>query len=93
MKKIAAGEFKAKCLAIMDEVSQTGEPILVTKRGKPVVRVTAPTEPASRKIDVNSIFTSLRGLVKVVGDPNELVGPIVPLDEWNISKPDWSLDK
>lgn len=36
---IAAGEFKAKCLHVLDEVSKTHEPVTVTKRGKPVARV------------------------------------------------------
>ncbi len=36
-----AGEFKAKCLALLDEVSITGEELIVTKRGKPVAKVTA----------------------------------------------------
>ena len=39
MKQIAAGEFKAQCLAIMDQVSRSGEPIVVTKHGKPAVVV------------------------------------------------------
>ena len=38
-RMIAAGEFKARCLALLDEVATTGIPILVTKRGKPVARV------------------------------------------------------
>ena len=33
-----AGEFKAKCLALLDEVSITGEELIVTKRGKPVAK-------------------------------------------------------
>lgn len=39
MSVIAAGEFKAKCLHILDEVNKTREPVTVTKRGKPVARV------------------------------------------------------
>lgn len=39
MSVIAAGEFKAKCLHILDEVKKTREPVTVTKRGKPVARV------------------------------------------------------
>lgn len=39
MSIIAAGEFKAKCLHILDEVNKTREPVTVTKRGKPVARV------------------------------------------------------
>lgn len=36
MQTISASEFKAKCLRLMDEVNKTGEPILITKNGKPV---------------------------------------------------------
>ena len=90
MKTMKAGEFKAKCLSVLDQVNETGEPVLITKRGKPVARVTAPMEPMSRKTDVDSIFGSLRGLVTIVGDPDDLVGPIVPEEEWEHLKPDWS---
>lgn len=38
-RTIGAGEFKAKCLALLDEVAATGDEIIVTKRGKPVARV------------------------------------------------------
>lgn len=38
-RTIGAGEFKAKCLALLDDVA-AGEEIIVTKRGKPVARVT-----------------------------------------------------
>ncbi len=39
-REITATEFKAKCLSLLDEVARTGESIIVTKRGKPVARVT-----------------------------------------------------
>ena len=39
MREIKASEFKAKCLKLIDEVNETGEAIIITKRGKPVVRV------------------------------------------------------
>jgi prevent-host-death family protein len=38
-RTLAAGELKAKCLALLDEVAE-GEEIIVTQRGKPVARVT-----------------------------------------------------
>jgi len=45
---VAAGEFKAKCLQILDEVQRTGQPVTVTKRGKPVARVVpVPAEPGA----------------------------------------------
>lgn len=48
MRTIKASEFKAKCLALMDEVERTGEPVLVTKNGRPVAEL-RPHRPAARK--------------------------------------------
>ncbi|MGH7298625.1 MAG: type II toxin-antitoxin system Phd/YefM family antitoxin [Polyangiaceae bacterium] len=39
MKTIAAGRFKATCLQLMDRVAETGEPVEITKRGKPLARL------------------------------------------------------
>jgi prevent-host-death family protein len=36
---MSAGEFKSRCLKVMDEVQKTGIEIVVTKRGRPVVRI------------------------------------------------------
>ena len=47
MKVIKAAEFKAKCLSLMDEVAATGEPLVITKRGKRVARLVP--EPKGRK--------------------------------------------
>ena len=44
---IRASEFKAKCLALLDEVAETQETLVVTKRGKPVARVLPAEEPQS----------------------------------------------
>ena len=38
-QQIAAGEFKAKCLGLLDEVEKTRKEIVITKRGRPVARV------------------------------------------------------
>ena len=38
-RSIPAGRFKAQCLALLDEVAETGIAVVVTKRGKPVARV------------------------------------------------------
>lgn len=70
-KSIAAGKFKAECLALLDRVARTGEPLVVTKRGKPVAKV-VPIPEAKR---------SLIGSVKFHGD---IVGPI--LGEWEIDR-------
>lgn len=73
MKQIPAGEFKAKCLAIMDRVLHTGEPVVITKHGKPVVKLV----PAEKQAD--EIFGYMAGKVKIVGD---IVGPITPPEDW-----------
>lgn len=46
-RAIPAGRFKAQCLALLDEVAETGVAIVVTKRGKPVARV-VPVEGAEK---------------------------------------------
>jgi prevent-host-death family protein len=73
MKQMPAGEFKAQCLAVMDDVLQTGEPVLITKHGKPVAKLV----PADRPTD--DVFGYMAGKVKIVGD---IVGPVTPLDDW-----------
>ncbi len=61
MKEMPAGEFKAQCLAVMDQVQRSGEPVLITKHGKPVAKLV----PAPASDD--DIFGYMAGKVKVVG--------------------------
>lgn len=77
MKTIAAGAFKTNCLAIMDEVQKKRVPVLITKRGKPVAKLV----PASEEKD--EIFGYFAGKGTIVGD---IVGPIVPLEDWECLK-------
>jgi len=63
MKTIAAGQFKARCLQIMDEVGATGESIIVTKRGRPVAKLVP-----LREADPSSIFGCMRDSARIVGD-------------------------
>jgi prevent-host-death family protein len=46
-REISASEFKAKCLALLDEVAETKETLVVTKRGKPVAQIVPAEEPRS----------------------------------------------
>lgn len=39
MKTVAAAEFKAHCLALLEEVRQTRQPLVVTRHGRPVAEV------------------------------------------------------
>ena len=38
-RRVPAGEFKAKCLALFDEVEERRHTFVVTKRGRPVARI------------------------------------------------------
>jgi len=69
MKTIAAGEFKARCLALMEDVRSTRQPILITKRGKPVAKL-VPVGP-----EKDEFFDRLKGVVRIVGD---IESPIEP---------------
>lgn len=69
MKSIQAGKFKAKCLALIDEVAQTNEPLVITKHGRPVAKLL----PFDHKKDI--MDTPLKGLATFVGDI------IAPIDE------------
>jgi prevent-host-death family protein len=73
VKQMAAGEFKAQCLAIMDQVFESGEPVLITKHGKPVAKLIPAEKQAA------DIFGYMAGKTKIVGD---IVGPAVPLEDW-----------
>ncbi len=75
MRKIQAGEFKAKCLAILDEVANTHEEIVVTKHGKPVARVL----PFNTKKDMDEM--PLKGCATYIGD---VISPITV--EWEAAK-------
>ena len=63
--EITATSFKARCLALLDDVAETGAELIVTKRGKPVARVSLVDEGSS-----------LDGSVEVLVDEKELLEPV-----------------
>ena len=72
--EIPAGQFKARCLQLMEQVRTTRRPIVITKRGKPVARLLPMDEaPAGREI-----FGCMKGTVAIRGD---IVGPTG--EEWH----------
>ena len=77
MKQMRASAFKTRCLSVMKDVQATGEPVIVTKRGKPIVKV-VPVRP-----EKDDIFGFMAGEFKIVGD---IESPVVPLKQWKIMK-------
>jgi prevent-host-death family protein len=49
-REVPAGEFKAKCLALLDEVGVTGETLVITKRGRPVAKLVPADDLAPRSL-------------------------------------------
>jgi prevent-host-death family protein len=73
MKEMPAGEFKAHCLAVMDQVRATREPVVITKRGRPVAKLVPVEEKPSK------FLGRLQGVVKILGD---IESPIEPTESW-----------
>jgi prevent-host-death family protein len=76
-KTIPAGVFKAKCLAIMDEVQAKSQSVIITKHGKPVAKLVPITE------ERDDLFGFMRDKATIVGD---IVSPVFSEDEWEILK-------
>ena len=60
---VTATEFKAKCLALLDQIDQDGGTVTVTKRGKPVATVV----PAKKR-PFKSTEGILAGKIKISVD-------------------------
>jgi antitoxin (DNA-binding transcriptional repressor) of toxin-antitoxin stability system len=60
----------------MDQVAQSGSPVVVTKHGKPVVQI-IPAQP-----DANDIFGFLAGKGRIIGD----IENTIPVSDWNLPK-------
>jgi len=73
---IGAGEFKAKCLKLMDQVAAGHGHLIVTKRGKPVVKVIPVRDKPERPL-----FGYLRGSVSSQGDIVSPIGEIWHADQ------------
>jgi len=73
MKRMAAGLFKANCLAVMDEVQAKHEAIVITKRGRPVAKLVPVIT------DKDEIYNFLAGKGAVTGD---VISPAIAPQEW-----------
>ncbi len=74
--QIGAGQFKAQCLQLMDQVQQSRTEIVITKHGKPVAKLVPVEESAAQ-----SVFGYLQGTVEIVGD---IVSPLE--EDWEVEQ-------
>lgn len=74
MDEMAISEFKATCLAALERVRRTGQPLLVTRRGVPVAQVVPPPPPVKKE----SAFGAMAGEAEELGD---IVAPL-PAEDW-----------
>lgn len=77
MRSIPAGVFKAHCLTLMDDVRTTREPVLITKRGKPVAKL-VPAGKESREF-----IGRLKGVIEILGD---IESPVEPPEAWESTR-------
>ena len=74
-KTVAAPDFEAHCLALLDEVAESHEEVTIVKDGKPLAKIVPVSTPRMRTLE------ELRGSVKILGD---IVEPLD--DEWDVEK-------
>ena len=81
-RMIAAGEFKAKCLQLMDEVKHSKTRLVVTKRGDPYASVVPYTEPKPK------LFRSVIGRTPNVEIKGDIISSLpqdmtLPSESWD----------
>lgn len=77
MKYMPAGEFKARCLRVMEEVKAYRTSVVITKKGRPVAKLVPADEPAT------DVFGCMTGTAEIVGD---VEAPVVPVRAWKARK-------
>lgn len=83
MKTMPAGEFKAKCLRVMEEVRKYRTPVVITKKGKPVAKLVPPDEPKK------DVFGCMANRFTVIGDV-ESTNVFPPIEEWDMYRLPWA---
>jgi len=78
-KEVAAGAFKQRCLALIDQVAETKDEIVITKRGKPVARLVPLEEPREHE---ERLRRGWRGKARQLVSDDELIEPSSGLARW-----------
>ena len=73
---LAAAEFKARCLELMDRVKETGAEYTITKHGRPVARL-VPCRPA---VKPRRLFGSMKGTVLKFDRPTDPIDGVYDID-------------
>jgi len=76
MKEVAISEFKAKCLALLDQVQKTKKPIRITRFGKPVAEVVPPTP-----VPTSDWMGSMKDEIQILGD---ILAPANDESDWEV---------
>jgi prevent-host-death family protein len=76
METMAISKFKATCLAVLERVNKTGQPLRVTRFGKPIADIVPPSPEAPE----GDWLGSLAGTAKIRGD---IVAPSSELVHWD----------
>jgi prevent-host-death family protein len=75
MTEVSISEFKAKCLALLEEVRRTRKPLRVTRHGKPVAEINPPTVVVDRA----AWIASMKDTFEITGD---IVSPANDRSDW-----------
>jgi prevent-host-death family protein len=73
MKTMPAGEFKARCLRVMEEVRKYRTPVVITKKGRQVAKLVPVDAPAA------DVFGCMANTARIVGD---IEAPVFDAEAW-----------
>lgn len=79
VEEVAISEFKAKCLALLERVRKTKQPIRVTRFGKPVADVVPPSPVA----EPGDWLGTMAGTIEIMGD---IVAPVMEKNDWEAAR-------
>ena len=74
MRMMPAGEFKARCLRVMEEVKKYRTPVVITKKGRPVAKLVPADTPAA------NVFGCMAGTARIAGD---IEASVIPAEAWD----------
>ena len=77
MKQMPAGEFKARCLRVMEDVRKYRSTVVITKKGRPVAKLVPADDPGP------DVFGCMAGTAEIVGD---VEAPVLPLRAWKTAR-------